>query len=141
PKDIEDLYRRSRSEGFGLNVQERILLGNFMLSTKGYDKYYVQAQKVRRMIADAFNNALNDVDVIFGPTTPTTAFPFADKEGPVAMNLSDTYTIGANLAGLPALSLPVGFSQGLPVGAQLIGRAPTGKPCEKPTGRDSAGFS
>ncbi|HLR16811.1 MAG TPA: Asp-tRNA(Asn)/Glu-tRNA(Gln) amidotransferase subunit GatA [Alcanivoracaceae bacterium] len=123
PKDIEDLYRRSRSEGFGLNVQERILLGNFMLSTKGYDKYYVQAQKVRRMIADAFNNALNDVDVIFGPTTPTTAFPFADKEGPVAMNLSDTYTIGANLAGLPALSLPVGFSQGLPVGAQLIGRA------------------
>src|SRR5699024_6809433 len=110
PKDIEDLYRRSRSEGFGLNVQERILLGNFMLSTKGYDKYYVQAQKVRRMIADAFNYALNDVDVIFGPTTPTPAFPLADKEGPVAMNLSDTYTIGANLAGLPALSLPVGFS-------------------------------
>src|SRR5699024_12422737 len=95
PKDIDDLYRRSRSEGFGTNTQERILLGNYMLSTLGYEKYYVKAQKVRRLITQAFDQALQEVDVIAGPTTPTVAFPFADHEGPVAMNFSVTYTLAA----------------------------------------------
>lgn len=123
PKDIEDLFTRSRSEGFGANVKERILLGNSMLSVENYQRYYVKAQQVRRLISQALTEALQEVDLIAGPTTPDVAFGFDDKQDPVSMNLSDTFTIGANLAGLPAISFPVGFEQGLPVGAQLIGGA------------------
>lgn len=123
PKDVADLYQRSRGEGFGHHVKERILLGNHMLSAKNYQPLYVQAQKTRRLITDEFNQALADVDVIIGPTTPDVAFPFAHKADPATMVLSDMYTIGANLAGLPAISFPVGFANGLPVGAQLIGGA------------------
>lgn len=123
PKDIEDLFTRSRSEGFGANVKERILLGNHVLSAENYHTYYVKAQQVRRLISQALRQALKEVDVIAGPTTPDVAFGFEDKQDPVSMNLSDTFTIGANLAGLPAISFPVGFEQGLPVGAQLIGGA------------------
>lgn len=123
PSDIEDLFTRSRSEGFGANVKERILLGNHMLSADNYQRYYVKAQQVRRLISQELTAALEQVDVIAGPTTPDVAFSMDDKQDPVSMNLSDTFTIGANLAGLPAISFPVGFEQGLPVGAQLIGGA------------------
>lgn len=123
PKDIDDLLSRSRSEGFGNNVKERILLGNYLLSAENYQGYYVKAQQVRRLISQALTQALTEVDVIAGPTTPDVAFGFNDKQDPVSMNLSDSFTIGANLAGLPAISFPVGFDQGLPVGAQLIGGA------------------
>ncbi len=121
PTSLEDLYTRSRNEGFGDEVKRRILIGTHVLSAGYYDAYYKQAQQLRRLIRDEFLNAFNDVDLILTPTTPTTAFPLAcHNDDPAAMYQSDIFTIAVNLAGLPALSMPIGFSQGLPMGAQLI---------------------
>ena len=122
PHNLEDLYTRSRSEAFGAEVQRRILVGTHVLSSGYYDAYYLQAQKIRRLIRDDFLQAFNEVDLILAPTTPSTAFQFGEKvQDPVKMYLSDIFTIAVNLAGLPAISVPAGFSEGLPVGLQLIG--------------------
>jgi aspartyl-tRNA(Asn)/glutamyl-tRNA(Gln) amidotransferase subunit A len=123
PQDLMDLYRRSRGEGFGTEVKRRIMTGTYVLSAGYYDAYYLQAQKVRQLIASDFEQAFGRVDVIIGPTTPTPAFELGSKTSdPITMYLNDIYTIGANLAGLPAMSIPCGFSGGLPVGLQLIGK-------------------
>ena len=123
PENLEDLYKRSRGEGFGKEVQRRILIGTYVLSHGYYDAYYLQAQKVRHLIAEDFERVFADVDLILGPTTQGTAFALGEKaDDPVTMYLNDVYTIAANLAGLPALSMPCGFVDGLPAGAQLIGR-------------------
>ncbi len=121
--DLLDMYLRSRTEGFGEEVKRRILVGTYVLSHGYYDAYYLQAQKLRRLIAQDFAAAFRDCDVVMGPTTPTTAFALGSKmDDPVQMYLNDIYTIPAPLAGLPALSIPCGFdSQGLPVGLQLTG--------------------
>lgn len=122
PKDLYDLYTRSRAEGFGTEVQRRILIGTYALSAGYYDAYYLKAQKVRRLIQQDFLNAFEQCDVIAGPTVPSTAYALGAKQDPVAMYLGDIYTIAVNLAGLPALSAPCGMdAQGLPVGLQLIG--------------------
>lgn len=122
PINLEDLYKRTRSEGFGSEVKRRIMIGTYALSAGYYDAYYLKAQKVRHLIADEFQRAFQDVDFIAGPTTPTTAFKLGEKTNePVAMYLSDIYTIATNLAGLPALSVPCGFVNKMPVGLQLIG--------------------
>lgn len=122
-EDLNDLYCKTRTEGFGQEVKRRIMLGTYALSSGYYDAYYVKAQKIRRMIKQDFDNAFNEVDVILSPTTPSTAFELnSDKsKDPVMMYLNDLYTIAVNLAGLPAMSMPCGFIDGLPVGAQLIG--------------------
>ena len=112
---------RNRGEGFGAEVKRRILTGTYVLSAGYFDAYYLQAQKVRRLISDDFAQAFEQVDVIAGPTTPTPAFAIGQKsDDPVQMYLNDIYTIGANLAGLPAMSVPCGFVDDLPVGLQLI---------------------
>lgn len=122
PANLQDLYTRSRSEGFGNEVQRRILMGTYALSAGYFDAYYVKAQKVRRLVRDDFLRALSQCDVIATPTTPTTAYRIGEALSPEQIYVGDVYTIGVNLAGLPALSLPVGFDgQGLPVGLQLIG--------------------
>ncbi|GMQ97237.1 MAG: Asp-tRNA(Asn)/Glu-tRNA(Gln) amidotransferase subunit GatA [Gammaproteobacteria bacterium] len=122
PKDLIDLYCRSRAEGFGAEVKRRIMIGTYALSAGYYDAYYLKAQKLRRLISDDFKNAFEQVDVIMGPTTPTTAFRLGEKtDDPVTMYLSDIYTIAVNLAGLPGMSIPAGLIDGLPVGLQLIG--------------------
>jgi aspartyl-tRNA(Asn)/glutamyl-tRNA(Gln) amidotransferase subunit A len=122
PKDLSDLYTRSRGEGFGAEVQRRILIGTYALSAGYYDAYYLKAQKIRRLISDDFKRAFGEVDVLMGPTSPSVAFRFGEKSAdPIAMYLSDIYTIAVNLAGLPGLSIPVGFSRNLPVGMQIIG--------------------
>ncbi|MEW5248120.1 Asp-tRNA(Asn)/Glu-tRNA(Gln) amidotransferase subunit GatA [Microbulbifer discodermiae] len=122
PKDLRDLYMRSRGEGFGEEVQRRILVGTYVLSAGYYDAYYNKAQQVRRLIKQDFVQALERVDVIMGPTSPSPAFPLGAKSAdPVAMYLEDTYTIAINLAGLPAMSMPCGLVNGLPVGLQIIG--------------------
>ncbi len=122
PKDLDDLYFRSRGEGFGEEVKRRIMIGTYALSAGYYDAYYLKAQQCRRLISDDFKQAFNDVDVIMGPTAPTTAFKAGEKtDDPVAMYLADIYTISTNLAGLPGMSIPAGFVNGLPVGLQLIG--------------------
>ena len=122
PKDLEDLYTRSRGEGFGDEVKRRILVGAYALSAGYYDAYYLQAQKVRRLIRDDFMRAFEQVDVIMGPTAPSVAFKLGEKaDDPVSMYLSDIYTIAVNLAGLPAMSIPAGLSDGLPVGLHVVG--------------------
>jgi aspartyl-tRNA(Asn)/glutamyl-tRNA(Gln) amidotransferase subunit A len=123
PKDLEDLYKRSRAEGFGAEVKRRIMVGTYALSAGFYDAYYVKAQKVRRLIKDDFTRAFQDVDVIMGPTSPHTAFKLGAKTtDPVAMYLEDIYTIAVNLAGLPGMSIPAGLVGGLPIGLQIVGR-------------------
>ena len=122
PKDLLDLYTRSRAEGFGDEVKRRIMVGTYVLSSGYYDAYYLQAQKIRQKIASNFQKAFESVDCLLGPTTPSTAFKIGEKtDDPVSMYLSDVYTIGANLAGLPGLSIPMGFNEGRPLGLQLIG--------------------
>jgi aspartyl-tRNA(Asn)/glutamyl-tRNA(Gln) amidotransferase subunit A len=121
-KTLEDLYKKSRGEGFGAEVQRRIMIGTYVLSHGYYDAYYLKAQKVRRLIYDDFKRAFEKVDVVLGPTAQAPAFKLGDKTAdPVAMYLNDIYTIAANLAGIPAMSLPGGFVDGLPVGVQLMG--------------------
>ncbi|WP_025770946.1 Asp-tRNA(Asn)/Glu-tRNA(Gln) amidotransferase subunit GatA [Thioalkalivibrio sp. HK1] len=122
PEDIEDLYMRSRSEGFGAEVKRRIMIGTYVLSAGYYDAYYLKAQQLRRRIADDFARAFEKVDILAGPTSPMTAFPIGEKmDDPVAMYLCDIYTSGINLAGIPALSVPAGFVDGLPIGLHLMG--------------------
>jgi aspartyl-tRNA(Asn)/glutamyl-tRNA(Gln) amidotransferase subunit A len=122
PRDLGDLYARSRGEGFGAEVKRRIMIGTYALSAGFYDAYYLKAQKVRQVIADDFKQAFKEVDIIAGPVTPDNAFKLGEKsDDPVTMYLSDIYTIAVNLAGLPGMSVPCGFSDGLPVGLQLIG--------------------
>ncbi len=122
PRDLEDLYKRSRGEGFGAEVQRRIMIGAYVLSAGYYDAYYLKAQRLRRLISDDFKKAFAEVDVIMGPTAPTVAFNLGEKtDDPVTMYLSDIYTIAANLAGLPGMSIPAGFVGNRPVGLQLIG--------------------
>src|SRR5271170_3187936 len=122
PRDLRDLYERSRGEGFGAEVKRRIMTGTYVLSAGYFDAFYLKAQKVRQLIARDFNRAFEQVDVLLGPTTPTPAFEIGAKTSdPITMYLNDIYTIGANLAGLPAMSIPCGFVQGLPVGLQIVG--------------------
>ena len=122
PRDLLDLYERSRGEGFGPEVKRRIMTGTYVLSAGYFDAYYLKAQKVRRLITDDFRAAFEKVDLLVGPTTPTPAFAIGAKvDDPVTMYLNDIYTIGANLAGLPGISAPCGFVDELPVGMQLIG--------------------
>ncbi|CAB1277079.1 Asp-tRNA(Asn)/Glu-tRNA(Gln) amidotransferase subunit GatA [Candidatus Nitrosacidococcus tergens] len=122
PKDLFDLYCRSRGEGFGAEVKRRILIGTYVLSAGYYDAYYLKAQKLRYLISNDFKEAFNQVDAIISPTSPSPAFELGEKVAdPVAMYLADIYTIGANLAGLPAISIPAGMSHELPIGLQIIG--------------------
>ncbi len=123
PQDLMDMYTRTRAEGFGEEVKRRILVGTYALSAGFYDAYYRKAQQIRRLIKNDFNNAFAEVDLILGPTTPSPAFKLGEKTSdPVQMYLEDIYTIAVNLAGLPAISIPCGFKNELPVGLQLIGR-------------------
>ncbi len=121
--NLNDMYQKSRAQGFGAEVKRRILIGTYVLSHGYYDAYYIQAQKLRRLIAQDFAAAFAQCDIIMGPTTPTTAFALGEKSGnPVQMYLSDTYTIATNLAGLPGMSIPAGFGDNnRPVGLQIIG--------------------
>jgi len=122
PRDLMDLYQRSRGEGFGAEVKRRIMTGTYVLSAGYYDAYYIKAQQVRQLIAADFERAFKEVDVLMGPTAPTPAFPIGAKTSdPITMYLNDIYTIGANLAGLPAISVPCGFVGELPVGLQIVG--------------------
>ena len=122
PTDLEDMYKRTRSEGFGEEVKRRIMIGTYALSAGYYDAYYRKAQKIRRLIKDDFDRAFEEVDVIIGPTSPHTAFKLGSKADPVSMYLEDIYTIAVNLAGLPAASIPAGIANGLPIGMQIIGK-------------------
>ena len=123
PQDLDDLYTRTRDEGFGEEVKRRILVGTYALSAGFYDAYYRKAQQIRRLIKNDFTEAFKQVDLIAGPTAPNPAFGLGEKvSDPVTMYLEDIYTIAVNLAGLPALSMPVGLTNGLPAGMQLIGR-------------------
>jgi aspartyl-tRNA(Asn)/glutamyl-tRNA(Gln) amidotransferase subunit A len=122
--DLESTYKKTRTEGFGLEVKRRIMLGTFVLSAGYYDAYYAKAQKVRRLIRDNLNDILNNYDFILLPNAPTTAWNLGEKmEDPVVMYLADIFTVQASLAGLPAISIPItNHSNGLPIGLQLIGR-------------------
>ncbi len=123
PADLEDMYKRSRSEGFGAEVKRRIMVGTYALSAGYYDAYYIKAQKIRRLIKNDFQRAFDDVDVIMGPTSPHTSFSIGSKnDDPVKMYLEDIYTIAVNLAGLPGISIPAGMVNNLPVGLQIVGR-------------------
>ena len=120
--DLTDMYKKTRGQGFGAEVKRRIMIGTYVLSTGYYDAYYLKAQKVRQLIAADYAAAFKSVDLIAGPTTPTPAFELGAKtDDPITMYLNDIYTIGANLAGLPGMSVPCGFVDGLPVGLQIVG--------------------
>ena len=122
PKNLEDLYLRTRKEGFGREVKKRIMIGAYALSSGYYDEYYMRALKIRRIIKDNFISAFSEVDYIFAPTTPSVAFNIGEKTSNAdEMYLSDIYTTPVNLSGLPAISIPVGFSNNLPIGMQIIG--------------------
>jgi aspartyl-tRNA(Asn)/glutamyl-tRNA(Gln) amidotransferase subunit A len=122
PEDLHELYCRTRGEGFGAEVKRRVMTGTYVLSAGYYDAYYLKAQKVRQLISQDFKDAFQKVDVIAGPTAPTTAFAIGEKtDDPITMYLNDIYTIGANLAGLPGISIPCGFVGELPVGLQIVG--------------------
>ncbi|WP_286815544.1 Asp-tRNA(Asn)/Glu-tRNA(Gln) amidotransferase subunit GatA [Marinobacter sp. UBA3607] len=122
PKDLMDMYTRTRAEGFGNEVKRRILVGSYALSAGYFDAYYLKAQKVRRLIQQDFINAFKEVDVLMSPVSPTPAFKLGEKNtDPVSMYLEDVFTIAINLAGIPAISVPAGFVDGLPVGLQIIG--------------------
>jgi aspartyl-tRNA(Asn)/glutamyl-tRNA(Gln) amidotransferase subunit A len=122
PANLEDMYKRSRSEAFGSEVKRRIMIGTYALSAGYYDAYYLKALKIRGLIRQDFTEAFKKVDIILGPTTPTPAFKIGEKtDDPISMYLSDIYTIAVNLAGLPGMSIPAGFVKGLPIGMQLIG--------------------
>ena len=121
-ENIEEMYVKSRSEGFGPEVKRRIMIGNYVLSSGFYDAYYKKASQVRRLIKEDFEKALNEVDIILTPVSPTTAFKKGEKvTDPVQMYLGDIFTVSINMAGVPAISVPAGFVNGLPVGIQLIG--------------------
>ncbi len=123
PRNLEDLYKRSRAEGFGDEVKRRIMMGTYALSSGYYDAYYLKAQKVRKLIADDFARAFEQADFLLGPTAPSPAFKLGEKtDDPVSMYLSDIYTIATNLAGLPGLSIPAGFVNSLPIGIQLTAK-------------------
>lgn len=120
--NLEELYVKSRSEGFGDEVKRRILIGTYVLSAGFYDAYYKKAQQSRRMIKNDFVDAFSEVDIIMSPSSPSSAFKIGSKtEDPIEMYLEDLFTISSNLAGVPAMSIPHGFSGGLPIGLQLIG--------------------
>jgi aspartyl-tRNA(Asn)/glutamyl-tRNA(Gln) amidotransferase subunit A len=122
PKDLEDMYKRSRGEGFGAEVKRRIMVGTYALCAGYYDAYYNKAQQIRRLIQQDFIRVLEEVDVIMGPTTPHPAFRIGEKSNdPVSMYMEDIYTLSLNLAGLPGMSVPCGQVDGLPVGLQIIG--------------------
>ena len=122
PADLEEMYLRTRSEGFGSEVKRRIMVGTYALSAGYYDAYYQKAQKIRRLIKGDFDSAFSTVDVIVGPTSPHTAFGIGTTTDPVEMYLEDIYTIAVNLAGLPGISIPAGFADNLPIGLQIIGK-------------------
>ncbi len=122
PKDLTDMYMRSRGEGFGTEVKRRIMTGTYALSAGYYDAYYLKAQKIRRLISDDFKQAFETVDVIMGPVSPETAFKIGEKtDDPISMYLADIYTLSLNLAGLPGMSIPAGMANDMPVGLQIIG--------------------
>lgn len=121
-QNINDLYVNSRSEGFGDEVKRRIMIGTYVLSAGFYDAYFKKAQKVRAKIKEDFDRAFENVDVIFTPVSPSTAFRLDDKKTPIELYLEDIFTISANLAGIPGISIPAGKAQGLPVGIQLLGK-------------------
>lgn len=123
-KDIVDMYKKTRSQGFGPEVQRRILLGTYVLSAGYYDAYYLRAMKVRTLVKADYDKALETCDILLTPTTPDTAFKIGqNSDNPLAMYLGDVCTVTLNLAGLPGISLPCGYKDGMPVGMQLIGRA------------------
>lgn len=122
-KNVDELYINSRSEGFGDEVKRRIMIGTYVLSAGFYDAYFKKAQKVRALIKDDFDKAFENVDIILTPVSPTTAFKLTDKKTPIELYLEDIFTLSANLAGIPGLSIPAGVSNGLPVGIQLLGKA------------------
>lgn len=122
PQDLEDMYKRTRAEGFGEEVKRRILIGTYALSAGFYDAYYRKAQQIRRLIKNDFDQAFEHCDVMMGPTAPGVAFKKGAISDPITMYLSDIYTIAVNLAGLPGMSIPAGMSNGLPIGLQLIGK-------------------
>ena len=120
--NIDELYKKSRSDAFGAEVKRRILIGTYALSAGYYDAYYLKAQKIRKIISNEFEQAFKEVDLILGPTTPDSAFKLGEKTNdPIAMYLSDVFTVSTNLAGLPAMSIPMGFKKNLPLGLQIIG--------------------
>jgi aspartyl-tRNA(Asn)/glutamyl-tRNA(Gln) amidotransferase subunit A len=123
-KNLKDMYLNTKSEGFGAEVKRRILLGTFVLSSGYYDAYYIKAQKARHLIKDQFEKIFQEADLVFTPVAPTPAFEFGSKKDPLDMYLSDIYTIGINLAGLPAISVPIGnSSSGMPIGGQFVAKA------------------